>query len=427
MGRTLERVSGPFSVGSTWAGLGWAGLGWAGAEVVRNPPKVSFILVVAPNLHMRLRLGLIASLSLVATRADAREHVSGVGPPSHARVAGDEEAFPKALELTWNAPEGCTDARAIEARIAALLNGASRGRGVARVRGEVERVATGVKMTMHTEYAGRVDVRVVESPSCGSLEEAAALLLAIALEPRLADEHLDAGLGATAEPTQVNVPPPRPDVTRGPEPLPPRPTRAPSVSVVSLEVDPPARSEEPPVPIALTLGVGAGGEWGLIRQPMLALRGDVGVAGDAWRIEAQGRYLAPRRRVEGDAAVLLQAGTAGLRGCWTPDVHWARLALCGGGEAGGMRAETRNVAPAGRRVGPLGGFNGALEVSRTLGAVELWGGVDAFVPVQANRVKVDGDLVFAPAPISPRLTVGVRFTGKKEQNPRRIPRRSGHS
>ena len=333
-------------------------------------------------------LGLLLGLRLAAPQ---------IPPPP------PEDPFPAAFELTWDAPAGCSSAAAIEARVAALLEGVARGEGVAVVHATVTQAPDGVTMALTTTYAGRSDARTVTSASCASLEEATALLLAIALEPRLAPEPEPEGgepEGGELEPDDVE--PEGPTLERPP---------APSVATAP-EPDGPRRRSTPLLAGGApgwTAAVAVGGEWGQIRQPTFGVRVDVGVAQSRWRAEVQGRYFAPRRREAAAAVVLMQAGTAGLRGCWTPSAGEWHLATCGGAEAGALRLDSRELTPPEQRVGPLVGATAAVEVARTVGAAELWLGVDAFVRIWATRVRVQGDDLLVPWPISPRVWLGARF------------------
>ncbi|MEM6295905.1 MAG: hypothetical protein AAGA54_31830, partial [Myxococcota bacterium] len=183
-----------------------------------------------------------------------------------------EDPFPAAFELIWDAPSGCSSAEAIEARVAALLDGAPRGQGTAQVHAAVTEAPTGVTMTLTTTYAGRSDARTVTSPSCGSLEEATALLLAIALEPRLAPAETpkpapEPEPEPEPEPPQqpARVEPPARATPRSPSPptLPPAVTPEPRVAAAS-----PGRRERRLKP---SVAAAVGGEWGQIRLPTVAV------------------------------------------------------------------------------------------------------------------------------------------------------------
>ena len=358
---------------------------------------MSFIVGVRRRRNTPGLFGLVAALGLVSPSVSASEPESPVIPPA------PPEAFPAALDLTWDAPEGCSSAAAIEARIEAMLSGAPRGVGVARVEAVVTRVPGGVTMDLRTTYDGRADVRTVNARTCRALEDSTAVLLAIALEPTLA-----------AEP-----PEPRPEpIAADPSVLPQQPRKRPaeprprpsSNSTTHRVPSGPAPSSTPAV--TPTGSVALGGERGMFGQTPPAGRVDIGIAARRWRIEAQGRYFAPRRRTGDDAAVLVQAGTGGLRGCWTPHVGSWVLAACGGAEAGGLWAASRNLDPAERGVGPIVGMNAAFEVGRRLGPIELWGGLEAFGRIWGTRIRLRNAPLLEPSPVSVRFGLGVRFGPK---------------
>jgi hypothetical protein len=143
------------------------------------------------------------------TRGSALAAIVLFASTAHAAVAFD---------LTYTAPAGCPTRAAIEAEIAAYLANSS---GPA-VRAEIAIEGTRAKVT--TTINGTKGERTLEANTCDEAAHAAALVIALAVDPNL----------TSAPPSSIPTPPPKP--TPPPEPTPavepakpeppPKPTRA---------------------------------------------------------------------------------------------------------------------------------------------------------------------------------------------------------
>ena len=136
--------------------------------------------------------------------------------------------------LSWNAPEECPDGAAVEAETMRLLRGfVPTGDAPLQARATVDHPSEKVwRLRLHTGTDGAG--RVVQAATCRELADAAAFILAAAVDPNSVDAPATSTSTSTTGAT-ANTPPPPPA-----EPLPPIP-----------QVDPhevPPREEPPPRP-----------------------------------------------------------------------------------------------------------------------------------------------------------------------------------
>ncbi len=197
---------------------------------------------------------------------------------------------------------------------------------------------------------GRAGVRQLEGSSCEELSEAAALVIAMAIDPRLL-ERLE--VEPTPEPTPPANPaalpePTEPEVVEPPESTPePTPTDATERDPSASTVDDPHVASEPPTSSAADLGLAflARFDGGVAGGPLPGAAGIVslgaGLGGRGWRVELTGSYWAPRtRRSESnpDIGVRAQLWTVGVLGCGEPQVGPLTFPLCAGVLAGATHA-----------------------------------------------------------------------------------------
>lgn len=308
---------------------------------------------------------------------------------------------PRELELHWRAPADCPSQEDLERRIHALLPDAPSGEGVLVIDGEVTRTDTAATLMLRSTYEGRSDTRTITSPTCAELTETTAVLVAIALEPSAAmppSPPIPA-----SPPMTVPEPAAATEVTQSPPSI--RPTPLP---VVAPAVDTPA-VERRRVGPGLGLRVVAGLEAGAIPPPTLALAATMSLLWARARLELQGAWLVPRtvRPVDG-RTVTYQLGSVGLRGCRRLFVRGLELPLCGGAEAGVLRARPRGIegpvvlAPWAAGVAGVG-------LVRRWGPVAIVAAVDGIVRVVGHRFVVDGRRSLLQWPVSLRVLLGVEL------------------
>ncbi len=307
---------------------------------------------------------------------------------------------PAGFTLRWQAPQGCSSAEAIEARVAALLSAPAAGEGIAEVEAVVRRTPRGVHMRLTTQFEGAVDQREVDSGSCEALSEATAMLLAVSLEPGLAPEP---------EPEPAPEPEPEPEPAPEPEPE-PEPDQATAAPISPrARVTPAAAATVDPMPgpasrrLQLVVRAGLGVEWGALRDVALGLRIAAGIAGPHWRAVLTGTYLAPRRGPQG----LYQLTAAGARGCWRTGGLWD-VSACAGAEVGGLRVDTRGLDPPRARVGPYAAPLAAVGVGRSLGPVALTVDAEGAVRAWGSRTVLNAQPLLEQRVVSLRMLAGVQ-------------------
>jgi hypothetical protein len=226
------------------------------------------------------------------------------------------------LQLRWEAPPACPSEAEVRDRIGAYLGRDEFDETVDDVRVDA-RVAS-----MHGgAWALTVEVRVgeesvrrrIEAPRCADTRDAAALIIAVALDPLRVSRQ---------------APPPwrKPATTESP-PSPPA-ARPPPVTPIPV---PPSRRRWADVRVGGVMEVGAaprvtGG---------VAL--EVALVGRRFRVGLVSRYLPPRTVRPFDrpsaAGVRVQTGVLGVRGCFVPSVGRIELPSCAQIDAGATRAE----------------------------------------------------------------------------------------
>lgn len=160
-------------------------------------------------------------------------------------VAG--EARPSALDLTWTSPNGCPVTSDVVSRIDALL--APRTTRDFEVPLSARAVITqpnpnSFELQLDTHQSDQAFTRTLHAATCVELTDAAALVLALALDPDLAERRATAPTSAS-DPGSESAPEsdPRPEPEPKPEPEPTPKLKKPLRIVADSR---PRRSERPP-------------------------------------------------------------------------------------------------------------------------------------------------------------------------------------
>lgn len=162
-------------------------------------------------------------------------------------VARAEPLERGALRLEWSAPGGCPNAVEVVERIEGLLGARVTdlapepivARGTVR---QIESLRYGLEL--ETQQKGQRFARSMQAPSCAELSDAGALVLALAIDPALAERRARAAVQGPAPETSAL--PAEPAVAQAtPEPPPVAPVAP--VAPAAKPVPPPPRDERPPV------------------------------------------------------------------------------------------------------------------------------------------------------------------------------------
>jgi hypothetical protein len=313
-----------------------------------------------------------------------------------------------AIPLAWDAPAECPDEAAVRARVAGLLAASN-----------VETIAPGfvISARVRTTAEGyRLDLdlgegqRQIEARECGELADAAALIVAIAIDPFAL---------ASAEPALEPAPP-------EPDPPPRTPSRAidpfepPLVSTAGVADRTGVRRSVP----TLAMRGGAGVDVALWRPVGASFVLGFGVVGRGYRVDLLGRYAAPSHAIAPSHRAIYastQQWSIGIAACYSATFERVRaleLPLCGGAEVGAMHARGHGTAivPRANRapwVAVSAGPGFAWKLGRR---VALWASAEAVVLITAPRFVTDrGTVVLQPNRAGFRALAGIelRFRGER--------------
>ncbi|MBX7084487.1 MAG: hypothetical protein K1X88_35095 [Nannocystaceae bacterium] len=313
------------------------------------------------------------------------------------------------LQLRWDAPAGCPDSATVRSAVEQQL-----GRAIAAPLGDgltvTLRAAAGDDGRWRAELTvvsreGTATRELPDASDCAAAVEAAALVIAIAIDPQLG------GLVPAPEPEPEPEPEPAPE----PAPLPDDPTVATPTPRTDPGVAPaPARR---PRRIDVALGV----------APVLSL-GDlptVGGHGRVWLalalprllLEATGSFGGGVPIVRGGATVTMQAGGASVRACARLVPRpWLEVLPCGGVAAGvtlartqGLRAGlSRDDAWAAFVLAPGLWLGQSPRADRRVRAGARLG-LELGVPVPRRDYTVSGARVFRVAAVTGALVAGLEL------------------
>jgi hypothetical protein len=232
-----------------------------------------------------------------------------------------------AVSLEWQAPARCPGRNAVLERVTSLLESAAEAKAPVKARGTVLEPLPGAswELTLETVQGEGTWRRTIHARSCDELADAAALIIALVVDPNL-----------NPTPPAASVPPP----ARAPAPVPALTSTPPPPSAPR----PPPAARPPAVSrarVPLHVAASAVGDVGSL--PAAALGGELAAGADLGRarIEAVGTVFPEVHKViarnpERGGDVELLAG--GLRGCYLiPWTGWEG-GVCGGVEAGRLRA-----------------------------------------------------------------------------------------
>lgn len=104
------------------------------------------------------------------------------------------------LALTWTAPEGCPDDAMVRAEVVRLLGGAIPAGEPVAAEGTTEATAGAFRLTLRTRMNDADGERVLEAAACGELADAAALIVALMIDPEAVAEAPSAEPGPEPEP-----------------------------------------------------------------------------------------------------------------------------------------------------------------------------------------------------------------------------------
>jgi hypothetical protein len=259
------------------------------------------------------------------------------------------------VAVEWAAPQACPSEASLRQAVEAHL-----GQPLALTREQPLNISAqvvadrdGYTARLRFQSGSGLEERVLEHPECPKLLDAAALVIALAIDPERVNARQAPGAPPTAEPA-VAAPRPGPALLAA-RPVPP--ALAPAVtSNASPARDgaPPSRPERRGTPLHYPMSV-----FGLLGGQALPGVGagvgvDIGLARGHFELSLVARYWLPRSRAVPDiesAEISLAWLSGEVRGCGVPWLGAVRLRLCGavgGGDLWGRgvavgKARTRHT------------------------------------------------------------------------------------
>lgn len=268
----------------------------------------------------------------------------GLGSAPVEPAATEPAATP--LRLKWAAPEGCGSATEFRQRIDEYRLDAPIPAGGVDVRVDITGEDAGWTVALQVLLDQGVLERSFAASSCETGLDAAALMVAISLDPEAVADQLQ----------------PRPEPETEPEPE-PEPKPEPKLELEPVSPAPSAPPELPP-PDDPRLGLVAqlGGLVGLGELP--GVGGGVTASVGLWlpwsRVELTGTYGPPRRALisaglaQGQAGADVSMWAVGARACGEPRLRRVAFPLCVGGEGGQLLATGVNLEVSRRGQVPWG-------------------------------------------------------------------------
>jgi hypothetical protein len=267
-----------------------------------------------------------------------------IGPP----IQRPSEGVP----LRWDAPLECPNEAALRERVDALVPGllARPDTAQSRVEVEVEAAAERYAATVVVRNSDGETRRQFAAPDCEIVADAAALILAVALDPVGVSVGRSEPASRTPSEPPTSEPPPS-------EPPPSEPPLSPAERQLPIEADPIEPSpaigrasdsvaDERPRDLGVGVRVLGGGGYGPTNTGYATIGGTIALLGPRWRVELGGLWATPR-------VVRADAGFGGRfdgwavlgRGCFAPKIRRLELPSCGGLELGSVRGRGLDELP----------------------------------------------------------------------------------
>jgi hypothetical protein len=292
------------------------------------------------------------------------------------------------LSLVWNAPAGCPPASFVQDRIRDVMGAGVRPSSPVQAEVSVQHGPDGVwRLTLDTTQDGQRGRRAFEADSCTAVTEAAALVMAMMIDPN-----------ARLEP---RVPSPRPTEDR------PRPSRP--RSGAGVRAAPRAAGQSS---MQLSLSPAMTLDWGSLPSPTMGAGAVWDLVWGAASVGFHGTWFPDRRETSAQPSAGVEVGllAAGVQGCigGTSEVS---VMACVGGEAGSLRADAFGVSRTQRAHPFWAGLTGGGKVrTPARGPLSAW--VDLGMVLVWTRPRIElspyGE-VFRPAPVAGRVSAGVSY------------------
>jgi hypothetical protein len=225
---------------------------------------------------------------------------------------------PSDLDIEWDAPRDCPDASEVRARIDELADPGGGRRSGATVQAQVHQEGERWILELTLDVPEGRARRSLDGASCEVVADAAALIVAVMLDPQTVLEDLERAPEPVPEPAPKIAPEPEPAPKTSPAPKQPRARKVRGI-----------------------LGIAGTGTFGALPRFGGGLLATAGIDSRYVRAEAITTYDAPQLRLvdaEARAGAVFDLWTAGVRGCGLARVQTLVIPVCAGVELGALRA-----------------------------------------------------------------------------------------
>ncbi len=316
------------------------------------------------------------------------------------------------LVLEWRAPDGCPTRDAVEGEVARLVGGELPEGATIRADAQTIPAEGAFELTLRTDVEGELGARTLRAERCDELAAAAALILALMIDPEAAmraePEHEPSApapgpslADALGPPTRVIEPPRATEVRRAD-------ARRMAEPFTSAGPPPAVRGDS----IEALLGAGIALDVAALPSATAALvvEGGLGVPLIDARLRAT--LLFPQTVASGElsgASAELMGFTAGVIACLRPIEQARAFGICADVAAGSVFGSARGISDPGSGAGFWLAAGGGLALAwqpapwfDLEGMAELLGQY-----AQTFDIVVGGGsvVVFAPPPVTGRLTL----------------------
>lgn len=305
-----------------------------------------------------------------------------------ARLLAPTEVPAEPAPLRWVAADAsCPDGAHVRQAAEELA-----GRWPSKAELEVDAFAQGQgaqwDLVLTVVVAGRVHRQSLQAESCAALGRAAALIIAVSIDP----------VRSAVPVPMAALPAPPPTVVED--------AREPASPEAATR-----QGGAPRVRLRPQLGVGWGAVFGMTPGVSSGPHLSIGLDGDRSRFALVGRYVLPRTRPREGTNVSVQAGTVGARACLASRPRTVRGHLCGTVESGAIRARGDRTRHYPWLAGVVGGGVRWRFAPRVSLAVDLEASVAVFdAQVVLGPTDVPSpDVVFETSRLGGRGMLGLAF------------------
>jgi hypothetical protein len=315
---------------------------------------------------------------------------------STARLASADTTTPLPLELEWDVPEACPGSESVRRRIAQILHEPLTNPTSAVANGRIETLPDGrYRLAVAVRTGDVEDVRTVDAPSCPTLAEAFAVVVALAID-RSKDVDGSEARAAELPASVADARTPTPDVAHP----------------AKQESPAPHPQQSPPPPLRVSLGLGSSVVWGPLPDVSMGAAVSLGARIHRFRVGALGTMSLPQDAHFGrSAGVSFDMVAAGAFGAYMLPLGNFAFGPWASVEATHVRARAFGVrlptATSAAWLTPVLGGRVEARIAQWLG---LFASADLLLPINAPifSLATVGDAVrlHSPGRPSPRLSLG---------------------